>query len=288
MIYRPANKKNINTVIPKMSQSKGFNRIITPIASLPVDIVLAPSWWYKHTGMTFDPDFFYHPLKRVESEQKMEQVLYDRWGQYGLGQNRLEERPEVGAVHLAAGFMISEMLGCKVEYQQDNPPQVISAQDPSLTIDEEAAFKTDVYQKFIKLCADLKKKYGWLSGDVNWGGILNIALDLRGQELFIDMMERPDEVKKFFRSIGRVIIRFVKDIEDNTGTSSISVNRNVVNIRKPVFLHSECSHTMISVEHYQQFLFEFDAEWSRAQRPFGIHYCGADPHRFAEIFEKLS
>ena len=43
---------------------------------LPVDIVLAPEWWNKHTGITFDRDFFFHPLKRIESEQKMEKVLY--------------------------------------------------------------------------------------------------------------------------------------------------------------------------------------------------------------------
>lgn len=45
---------------------------------LPVEIVLAPTWWQKHTGMSFDEDFFYHPARRVEAEQKMEQVLDDQ------------------------------------------------------------------------------------------------------------------------------------------------------------------------------------------------------------------
>ena len=49
---------------------------------LPVDIVLGPSWWNKHAGITFDEDFFYHPAKRVESERKMEHVLYERWGEW--------------------------------------------------------------------------------------------------------------------------------------------------------------------------------------------------------------
>ena len=25
----------------------------------PVEIVLSPSWWYKHAGISFDEDFFY-------------------------------------------------------------------------------------------------------------------------------------------------------------------------------------------------------------------------------------
>ena len=47
---------------------------------LPADIVFHPSWWYTHAGITFDEDFFYHPKKRVESERRMEAVLYDRFG----------------------------------------------------------------------------------------------------------------------------------------------------------------------------------------------------------------
>lgn len=52
----------------------------------------------------------------------MEQALYDRWGQYGLGLERNESQLVIGAVHLAAGYLISEMLGCEVEYKEDSAP----------------------------------------------------------------------------------------------------------------------------------------------------------------------
>jgi hypothetical protein len=254
---------------------------------LPVDIVLSPSWWFKHTGITFDEDFFYHPVRRVEVEQKMEQVLYDRWGQYGLGADRNRVKPEIGAVHLAAGFLISEMLGCKVDYEEDIPPQVIPASFEDLSISTDSPFKSAAFKRFENLIEKLQEKYGYLSGDVNWGGILNIALDLRGQDLFIDMLENPDEVKQFFHNLETVISRFVNGIETQTNTSSISVNRNIIHVDKQVFLHSECSHTMISADQYEQYLFEYDKKWSLLQRPFGIHYCGEDPHRFAENFSKV-
>ncbi len=254
---------------------------------LPVDIVLSPSWWFRHTGISFDRDFFFHPVRRVETELKMEQILYEKWGKFGLGRDRDKVRPEIGAVHLAAGFMLSEMLGCKVEYREDEPPLVIPALNDKLSFIEKKPFKTEVFKSFINLTEELKKKYGFLSGDVNWGGILNIALDLRGQELLMDFLEKPDELEKFFRDIGDVIYKFVKGIESETGSSSISVNRNITHFQKPVFLHSECSHTMISVEHYESYLFPLDAAWSMKQRPFGIHYCGEDPHRYVESFAKI-
>jgi hypothetical protein len=253
---------------------------------LPVDIVLAPEWWYKHENIVFDSDFFFNPLKRVEAEKKMEKVLYDRWGKYGLGIHRNEDRPEIGAVHLAAGFLLSEMLGCKVEYTGDRPPQVYPAYQDLRLFETEEAFESEAFKRLLKLTGSLKSKHGYLTGDVNWGGILNIAMDLRGEEIFMDMMLNGDEVKGYFNRIFNVLDRFTSFIKSETGTTSISVNRCVGLIEKPVLLHSECSHTMISAEDYESFLLPYDIEWSR-NRPFGIHYCGSDPHRMAESFARI-
>ena len=114
-----------------------------------------------------------------------------------------------------------------------------------------------------------------------------MAMDIRGQALLMDMLDRPGEVSQFLADISAVIERFTRDMVSQTGSTSISVNRNVRHIRKPVFLHSECSHTMISVADYERLLMPLDAAWSRKYRPFGIHYCGADPHRYGEAFSRL-
>jgi len=254
---------------------------------LPVDIVLAPEWWNKHAGITFDRDFFFHPLKRVEAEQKMEQILYERWGNYGLGADKDSARPEVGAVHLAAGFLLSEIMGCDVEYSGKHPPVVYCNNRDDLFADVDGAFKTKAFSDFENLCNALKKKYGYLTGDVNWGGILNIAMDIRGQQLFLDMAMENENIPAFFQNISRVISKFVNGIEKETKTTSVSVNRVTRYYEKPLLLHSQCSHTMISSEDYEKFLMKYDAEWAVSSRPFGIHYCGTDPHRYAESFAKL-
>ncbi|MBN1589682.1 MAG: hypothetical protein JW888_09215 [Pirellulales bacterium] len=254
---------------------------------LPVDIVLGPAWWHRHEGISLDEDFFFHPARRVEAERKMEKALYERWGRFGLGADRDRDLPLVGPVHLAAGYLISEMLGCRVDYQADAAPQVIPANLPDLTVSPEAAFQSPAYRRFTELLDRLKTHHGALLGDVNFAGILNIALDLRGQTLFMDMVDKPEAVDRFFADIAAVVGQFTDRIARETGSTSISVNRNVRNIPQPIFLHSECSHVMISTENYQRFLMPFDAAWSRRHRPFGIHYCGEDPHRYAESFARL-
>src|SRR5665647_2687330 len=172
---------------------------------LPVDIVLSPEWWNKNEGITFDRDFFYHPLKRVEEEQHMEKILYERWGKFGLGEHNGTPRPEIGAVHLAAGFLLSEMMGCQVNYSENHPPQVLPAYQELRNINASDVFRSVAFQQVTHLTDALKKKYGYLSGDINWGGILNIAMDLRGENIFLDMMMTSDEVKDYFAGIAKVI-----------------------------------------------------------------------------------
>jgi len=252
-----------------------------------VDVVFHPAWWHKHAGIVFDPDFFYHPARRVEDERRMEAFLHERFGDLGLGADRERDVPLVGPVHNAAGYLLSEMLGCRLEYDDDAPPQVVPAGRESLDLDVEAAFRSPAFRRFEALVAALKTRYDRAEGDVNWAGILNLALDLRGQGIFLDLVDRPSEVRVFFRGIAEVIERFTAFLARETGTTSISVNRLVRHLEPPVFLHSECALTMISVPHYEAFLREYDAAWSLARRPFGIHYCGADPHRFAAAFARL-
>lgn len=253
----------------------------------PVDIVLAPEWWHSETGLTFDEDFYYHPLRRVEAERRMEGILFDRWGRYGLGAARDEERPEAGAVHLAAGFLLSELLGCEVEYGEAHPPRVKPLGAEDLRLDGETIFAHPRFTVFDKLLDTLEERYGYLCGDVNWGGVLNIALDLRGETLFLDALDTPGELDGFFDAIGTAITLFTDYVDRRTGTTSLSVNRTIAGVDRRIRLHSECTHTMVSEEFYRAHLMRFDAAWSRGDTPYGIHYCGNDPHRFADVWSQL-
>jgi hypothetical protein len=272
----------------KRNESKRYPR--NPVLRnglLPVEVVFHPSWWHRHAGISFDEDFFYDPTERVEAERRMERVLYERFGDLGLGEARARDLPVIGAVHNAAGYLLSEMLGCRVEYRADAPPQVIPADRPDLEIDVSAAFESGAFSRLMRLIGALKARFGYVTGDVNWGGVLNLALDLRGQGIFLDMADRPEEVRAFFGRVAEVAERFAAVVAAETGTTSISVNRTVRHIQPAVFLHSECALTMISIGHYEDFLLPIDRAWSERRRPFGIHYCGADPHRFADAFASL-
>jgi hypothetical protein len=179
------------------------------------------------------------------------------------------------------------MFGCPVEYYEDAPPQVLPADADSLQIALEAPFQSPAFKRYEKLLQGLQTKYGEPVGDIGWGGVLNTALDIRGQEFFLDLVDTPDAAAGFTAGIADVIEKFTQHMRQATGTTSISVNRNVRHLAGPVHLHSECSNVMISTSVYERFFLPFDVEWSRKYRPYGIHHCGHDPHRFAASYAKV-
>ena len=56
-----------------------------PVPYLHTDVVFHPNWWYKNYGLTFDRGFFYDPTRRVNQEKQMRELLYERFGDLGLG-----------------------------------------------------------------------------------------------------------------------------------------------------------------------------------------------------------
>ena len=49
---------------------------------------------------------------------------------------------------------------------------------------------------------ELESRFGYIEGDLGWDGLQNTALYLRGQELFIDYIERPELVQEASERFG--------------------------------------------------------------------------------------
>ena len=251
----------------------------------PVEIVFDPSWWHANEGIDFDKGFFFDPERRIEDEWRMEKALKRRFGSLLVTDDA--PRAQLGGVHLAAGFMLSWMLGCKVDFRKDAPPLVHALNADTLELDPAAAFRSEAFETLCLTAEEMKSRFGRVYGDIDFSGILNLALDVRGLDLYLDFIDDPDGVRGLFASVAEVIERFVDWVSTYSETTSISVNRTVRHLERPLFLHSECAHTMISVKDYREFLMPYDVKWSKRYGSFGIHYCGKDPHRYTDCFSEL-
>jgi hypothetical protein len=117
--------------------------------------------------------------------------------------------------------------------------------------------------------------------------VQNVALDLRGQQLFYDYYDDPKLVHHLFEVIAQTIYLVASYVQGRTGTSSISINRIVANIDPRLYLHSNCSVQMISQKTYQEFLLPYECWLAERLQPYGIHHCGDNLEHVVDAYARV-
>jgi hypothetical protein len=257
---------------------------------LPVDMIFHPDWWHTHYGLDFREPFHFDPRVRVESERRMRQALFDRFGDLGLGERDAQPRPVVGPVHLAIGFVVQAMLGCTVRFSEKAAPWVLCAElsEPEIWALEVPDLEaTSPMRETIAMMDALEAEFGYLEGDIPWDGVQNIALDLRGQQLFFDYYDNPRLVHHLFEVISRTTYQVAEYTRRRTGTSSVSLNRIVASVDECINLHSNCSVQMVSQRTYEEFLLPYECWLAERLPPYGIHHCGDNLEHVVDAYARV-
>ena len=63
----------------------------------PFDVTFHPSWWHKHAGIDFSQRFFDDPEYRIEADKAMRRCLFEKFGDFGLGEENPQDRPLLGS-----------------------------------------------------------------------------------------------------------------------------------------------------------------------------------------------
>jgi len=257
---------------------------------LPLDVVFHPNWWHRHYGLSFDRDFFYDPQRRVWQERCMRKLLHERFGDLGLGQPDAPRRPIVGPILMGSGYIVQEILGCQVKYQENGNPWVLprnltAAEAWQLRAPEEVE-DTPPMRALISLMDRLEGEFGYLQGDVPLHSIVNVAIDLRGQEYFLDLIENQPLVAHLHRVIARTIHEVGQRVKARTGSVALSVNRIIASFDPGILIIPNCSLQMISPRLYAELLLEHDAWLGRELPPLGFHHCGSNAHLFAPLYAR--
>jgi hypothetical protein len=225
----------------------------------------------------------------------MRTALHQRFGELGLGEAPQAEslsppRPVVGPVHLAAGFLPSAVLGCQIRYSADASPEVLPANltdDQVMALNQPDLASNSTFSRLVALMDTLEAQYGYVEGDVDWEGVQNVALNLRGSQLFLDYYDNPALARHLLDVVARTLLEMATYVRRRTGTNSLAVNRVVGTVDAPISLHSNCTVAMISAATYRRFLLEHDCQMARELWPYGIHHCGSDMHKVRQEYARV-
>ena len=257
---------------------------------IPIELVFNPNWWYQTTGISFDESFYFDPQTRISNDVLMRRILFERFGEMGMGEPDPQPRPVIGSEHVAGGFVIPALLGAEIRFEKDAAPQPLPVHLDAGKIEalEKPDFRTTwPMNLFIEQMDALEAEWGYVVGDMNTDGLLNAAYHFYGQELFIDFYDAPDRVRHLLEIIGELIVDVASYIRQRTGACSISVNRMVEHVDRQLFFHANCSVQMISPKNYRQIQLPVEMRMAERLRPYGIHHCGDNLHKVAHEYAEL-
>ncbi|MGB9662621.1 MAG: hypothetical protein ACPL5F_11525 [Moorellaceae bacterium] len=257
---------------------------------IAADITFHPRWWHEKAGVDFDRKFFWDPDYRIEADRAMRRELFRRFGDVGLGDKDPAPRPILGSDLIASGFLFSEILGCDILYTPADPPEVLCR---NLEDEEVADLKLPhleeclLWQDTLKQAAYLEAKYGYVESHINLQGVQNIALDLRGTELFIDYYIRPELARKLLEICTELMLAAGKVLRQHSRFLSHGVTSITRLVMPEVYVTSNCTVEMVSLQIYEEFLLPCDARLAEVFRPFGIHHCGKTMEHVVAGYAKL-
>jgi uroporphyrinogen-III decarboxylase len=232
-----------------------------------------PDWWHKDYGISFDKSYYFDPETRIEARMAMDKALYERFGDVGMGDPNPKAKPMVtaGMITLPAVF------GCEIIYEEEALPWAVP-----LNLSEEKIMKLEVpdilhswpMTEWIKQIDYLKQKYGRLAGDINTTGIQNLALKIRGDQLYIDYFENPELCHHLLRICAECVKQLFEFNYKATGTGAIDVTPMC---DPKLAVVPNCTEEQISNNIYESFLLLYDNEVADSFQSvgLGIHHCGS-------------
>jgi hypothetical protein len=253
---------------------------------IPVEIVFNPHWWFRNYGIEFDQPFYLDRARRIADDVVMRRAMYER---FGLGEAAPQPRPIIGSQYVAGGFLIPALFGVEVSFAPHQAPwpvagarsreEILALQVPDI----EGAWPM---RQWIADMDALEREYGHLVGDFDLDGVLNTGLLLRGEQIFLDLVEDFELTDHLFGVIAETMVRVARYVTSRTGTSSVSVNRSILNVNPRAYVHGNCSVQMISPASYRQALLKHELYLAEKLAPYGIHHCGNNLQRFAKDYAK--
>lgn len=254
---------------------------------VPCEIVFNPNWWFRNYGISFDESFYFDHDARIENDLRMRVALYER---FGIGEPGPLRRPVIGSEYVAGGFVVPALYGCKIRFGASEAPWPVPRNlNAEETLRLEPPKWTHLWPMDM-LIADmdrLEAEFGSVCGDLDLDGVLNTALQVRGQDLFLDFFDAPEAAHHLFSIITGTQIELARYLLLRTGTCGLSCNRSIRNVNSRIFLHSNCSVQMVSPKIYEEFLLPYERRLAEALAPYGIHHCGSNLQQFAPAYAKL-
>ena len=236
------------------------------------------AWFHLNYGMTFGEKYCSDPIFRTEQDREARRLLYDRFGKAGIGNDDPQPHPHL---EVCGHRFLPALFGCEIVFQDDQAPSYHHL--PVTSAAEVAAIpRPDLEsnrwaREFRRQGAILLSKYGFTDAAINYGGPLNGAVAILGNEGLAYVSEFPKIMKGFLSMIADVCVEAHDELTVAFDPKAAAGRRLFI---------GNCPVMMISPASYSYVVLPADLHYRQQIQNFGLHHCGP-MDRYLEDYQKL-
>ncbi len=247
-----------------------------------IDMTFSPAWWFEHYGMAFPREFWQDPVAFTRRDQEQRRLLYERFGDVGLGEADPQPRPYAGGEY-GHRFM-SALWGCRIVYPPDGAPCEVAlpdARERMKDLQVPDIESSPVVQLSLKNAQLLKEQYGMCDSAINYGGPLNNAVSVFGGDFLYTCAAQPELARQVLEKMGEAVLA----VHDQVTCRIRGVE--VAAARVGNWGIGNCPVCMLSPRMYREVVLPVDV-WFRRQfgGEFHLHHCGVFD-AYAEVYQPL-
>lgn len=224
------------------------------------------AWFNTNYGMTFGEKYCSDPTFRTEQDREARRLLYERFGRAGIGAKDPQPRPHL---EVCGHRFLPGLFGCEIVFQDDQAPSyhhlpVASARD--IATIPRPDFETNRWVKEFRRQGEiLLSQYGFADAAINYGGPLNGAVAILGNEGLFYLSESPEIMTQFLSMIADVCVESYDEL-------TVAFDPDAAGGRK-LFI-GNCPVMMISPATYKNVVLPADLYYRQQIKTFGLHHCG--------------
>ncbi len=245
---------------------------------LRVSLGFTPRWFRDRLGIDFSEPWHADPAYRADSLFAMKRCLHECFPTVRYFHPVMDGNLDRTCWTLSGvnGIMtIPRLYGIEPRYAADGWPDARDGMHiPRQEIPIDRPIDLDRHPVLLDLYRQIdviRERSGPVHGYLNYQGLLNVALKVRGDDIFLDLLDDPDWARRFLRHIAETTAAVSSRIQAMQRASGFPVD---------LLSMSNCVMNMVSPRLYEELVLPLDREIGGRYPRFGIHTCNwkADPY----------
>lgn len=252
---------------------------------LRVSLGFTPAWYHARLSIDFGEEWHADPVYRADCLLTMKRHLHSCFPdvEYFTPQMNEEIERTCWTISGVNGILtIPRLYGIEPAFVPNNWPDARAGMHIGKgQIPVDRPFDLDRHPVLVDLYRQMdviRERSGPIHGYLNYQGLLNIALKVRGNDFFMDLYDDPVWSSRFLNHIADTIAALSRRVQAIQRDSGCDVD---------LLSMSNCVMNMVSPEQYEEFVLPIDRRLSTLYPRFGVHTCRWNADTYLHSLRKI-